>query len=196
MSHSGVARRTRLDSGDRREQILVAAQRLFAKRAYEAVSTSELAAAAGTTRTNLHHHFGTKRALYLEVVRRFARLPDLPAVVEPAGDVASNVAHTFERWLDLVEQNRETYLSMIGVTSSRRDPEVEAVLQAGMRTWEERLLFLLGASRGDRNRALIRSFQGLVTAATDEWLRHETLSRGDVHALLTRNLLALPVTHY
>ncbi|MGW5518798.1 TetR/AcrR family transcriptional regulator [Nocardia africana] len=196
MSHSGAARRTRLDSGDRREQILVAAQRLFAKRAYEAVSTSELAAAAGTTRTNLHHHFGTKRALYLEVVRRFARLPDPPTIVEPVGDVASEVADTFERWLDSVEQNRETYLSMIAVTSPRRDPEVEAVLQSGMRGWEERLLCLLGAGRGDRNRALIRSFQGLVAAATEEWLRRETLNRSDVHELLTRNLLALPVDHY
>lgn len=187
MTRSEAARRTRLDAEDRREQILAAAQRLFAKRAYHAVSTSELAAAAGTTRTNLHHHFGTKRALYLEVVRRFARLPDPPAVVGRGGDVAQ----MFDRWLDSVEQNRETYLSMIGVSSPRRDPEVEAALHAGMRAWEDRLLAVLDAPGTERNRARVRAFQAMVSAATDEWLRRDTLDRSDVHDLLTRSLLAL-----
>lgn len=191
MAHSNGARRTRLDAGNRREQILAAAQRLFAKRTYEAVSTSELAAAAGTTRTNLHHHFGTKRALYLEVVRRFARLPDPPAMVRSDGDVANDVARLFDRWLDSVEQNRETYLGMLGVSSPRRDPEVEAVLRAGMRAWEDRLLAVLCAPGTERNRALVRAFQALVSTATDEWLRQETLTRSDIHGLLTGNLLAL-----
>ncbi|OXM67166.1 MULTISPECIES: TetR/AcrR family transcriptional regulator [Amycolatopsis] len=187
MTRSEETRRTRLDAEDRREQILAAAQRLFAKSAYHAVSTSELAAAAGTTRTNLHHHFGTKRDLYLEVVRRFARLPDPPAVVGRGGDAAQ----MFDRWLDSVEQNRETYLSMIGVGSPRRDPEVEAALHAGMRAWEDRLLAALDAPGTERNRALVRAFQAMVSAATDEWLRCDTLDRSDVHDLLTRGLLAL-----
>lgn len=193
MASSESARRTRLNSGDRREQILTAAQRLFAKRAYEEVSTAELAAAAGTTRTNLHHHFGTKRSLYLEVVRRFARLPTPPDIVGSSDDdVSSAVSQTFDRWLDLVEQNKETYLSMIGASSIRRDPEVEAVLQQGMRVWEDRLLAVLRAPRTDLNRARVRAFQALVSTATDEWLRLGTMSRGDVHLLLTRSLLALP----
>ncbi len=125
MTTTSSTGRTRLTSGgDRREQILEVAQRLFAERAYEDVSTAELANAAGTTRTNLHHHFGTKRALYLEVVRRFARLPaPPPAVATNTIDVPAAVAQTFDRWLDLVEHNKETYLSMIGGASSmRRDP--------------------------------------------------------------------------
>ncbi|MCK8616699.1 TetR/AcrR family transcriptional regulator [Gordonia sp. C13] len=196
MTHAERMRRTRLNSGDRREQILQVAQSLFAERAYEEVSTSELAAAAGTTRTNLHHHFGTKRALYLEVVRRFARLPTPPAMVEVTGGspeaIAAAVNQTFDRWLDLVEHNRATYLSMIGATSIRRDPEVEAVLQAGMSVWEERLLAVLRAPRTDINRAQVRAFQALLSTATDEWLRLGTLDRCDVHNLLTSTLLALP----
>jgi AcrR family transcriptional regulator len=167
---------------------------LFAARAYEEVSTSEIAEAAGTTRTNLHHHFGTKRALYLEVVRRFARLPAPPARTVASEDAAVEVAQTFERWLDLVEQNRETYLSMIGATSIRRDPEVEAVLQTGMRIWEERLLAVLNAPRTEVNRAQIRAFQAMLSTATDEWLRLGTLSRDDVHRLLTAGLLAIPTS--
>lgn len=193
MTTSRSAGRTRLSSSDRREQILEAAQRLFAERAYEDVSTAELAAAAGTTRTNLHHHFGTKRALYLEVVRRFARLPAPPTDLPRASDVPTAVAETFDKWLDLVEHNRETYLSMIGASSMGRDPEVEEVLRAGMRVWEERLLAVLQAPSTDLNRAQIRAFQALLSTATDEWLRKGKLERANVHDLLTRGLLALPV---
>ncbi|QGP89792.1 TetR family transcriptional regulator [Gordonia sp. 135] len=197
MTHEGPARRTRLTSGDRREQILQVAQSLFAERSYEEVSTSELAAAAGTTRTNLHHHFGTKRALYLEVVRRFARLPAPPVMVDVTGGspdgIASAVDQTFDRWLDIVEHNRATYLGMIGASSIRRDPEVEAVLQSGMRVWEERLLAVLRAPRTEVNRAHVRAFQSLVSTATDEWLRLGTLDRKAVHNLLTCTLLALPL---
>ena len=196
MTQAEPARRTRLNSGDRREQILQVAQNLFAERAYEEVSTSELAAAAGTTRTNLHHHFGTKRALYLEVVRRFARLPAPPAMVDVTGRspeaITTAVEQTFDRWLDLVEQNRETYLSMIGATSIRRDPEVEAVLHTGMRVWEERLLAVLQAPRTDVNRAQVRAFQALLSTATDEWLRLGAFDRDEVHRLLTSTLLSLP----
>ncbi len=68
-------RRVRLDADDRRERMIEAAQLIFADRAYDSVSTEELARAAGTTRTNLNYHFGNKRNLYLEVLRRFAALP-------------------------------------------------------------------------------------------------------------------------
>lgn len=191
MTQSESAPRIRLEAGDRREQILVAAQRLFAKRAYESVSTGEIAAAAGTTRTNLHHHFGSKRSLYLEVVQRFARLPDPPLDRWSDGDIAADVARMFDRWLDLIEENRETYLSMLRAGSPRRDPEVDAVLHAGMRAWEDRLLAVLRLSPTDRNRAWLRAFQALVTTATDEWLRQDVLTRTDVHTLLSRTLLAL-----
>ena len=79
MSETAVRRR-RLSPDQRREQILVAAERLFAERPYVDVSTTELAAAAGVARGLLNHYFGDKRALYLEVVRRAALLPTLEDV--------------------------------------------------------------------------------------------------------------------
>lgn len=181
----------RSDGEARREQILAAAQLLFAKRSYHEVSTSELAAAAGTTRTNLHHHFGTKRDLYHEVVRRFAQLREPPSISSETTTTEETVRRMFDRWLDSVEHNRETYLSMIDMTSSRRDPEVEAALHTGMRAWEDRLLASLAVPETERNRALVRSFQAMVSAATDEWLRRDTLTRSDVLGLLTRALLSL-----
>jgi AcrR family transcriptional regulator len=186
---SPQTRRIRLDADDRREQILAAAQRLFAERAYESVSTTELADAAGTTRTNLHYYFGTKRGLYLEVLRRFGRLPALPGVKGATGE--REVERLFARWLDVIEENRETYVSMVRATGPLSDPDVEHVLRKGMQAWEDRLLLVLELPDTAANRALIRSFQGLVSSATYEWLRRGTLAKNDVRRLLTSSLITI-----
>lgn len=45
-------------------QILAGAERVFAEAGFEGTSMSELAAAAGLPKANLHYYFGTKEALY------------------------------------------------------------------------------------------------------------------------------------
>lgn len=185
------ARRLRLDAEDRREQILAAAQRLFAERSYSSVSTTELATAAGTTRTLLHYHFGTKRELYLEVLRRFGRLPALPS---PAGRStgAQEVRRLFLRWLTTLEENRETIMTMIGAGSLGADHDVVELFQEGMRAWEDRLLAVLVLADTPTNRGRIRSFQGMVSAAIVQWLREGTLTKEQVHEALVATLLGMP----
>lgn len=50
-------------------EILQAATDLFAEAGYDAVSISEIAQRAGTSKANVFHHFCSKEALYLEVMR-------------------------------------------------------------------------------------------------------------------------------
>lgn len=184
-------RRTRLDHDDRRERILEAAQDLFARRAYELVSTTEVAEAAGTTRTNVHYYFGTKRHLYVEVINRFARLPLALPPGSPGPSIRSDLDLIFGQWLDMVEANSETFLALIR-NHRRLDDEIDAVLIHSMRAWEDRLLWLLGLSTAEaRARAAIRSFQAMVTEACDQWLRGGTLTKDDVRRLLTSTLLAI-----
>jgi TetR/AcrR family transcriptional regulator len=52
------------------ERILKAAETLFAERGFEAVSMNEIAEAAGVSKASIFHHFDSKHALYLEVVRQ------------------------------------------------------------------------------------------------------------------------------
>lgn len=51
-----------------RDAILVAARRQFAERGYAATSMSAIAKSAGTSQALIHHHFGTKRRLFDEVL--------------------------------------------------------------------------------------------------------------------------------
>ncbi|MGQ0467363.1 MAG: TetR/AcrR family transcriptional regulator [Sporichthyaceae bacterium] len=186
-----TARRVRLVADDRREQILAAAQRLFAERPYSEVSTTELSEAAGTTRTNLHHYFGTKRELYLEVLRRFGRLPALPPDYGRATG-ESELRRLFARWLEVLEDNRETIISMIGAGSFGADHDVREVFHEGLRAWEDRLLAVLEVADLPTNRARIRSYQGMVSSAVVQWLREGDLTREQVFELLVVSLVALP----
>jgi AcrR family transcriptional regulator len=55
-----------------RERIRAAAEELYVLRGHDGFSFSDIAAAVGTTRANIHHHFGSKRRLMEELVERFA----------------------------------------------------------------------------------------------------------------------------
>jgi AcrR family transcriptional regulator len=70
--------RRRLEPDERREQILRCAIRLFGERPYANVSTTEITAEAGVARGLVNHYFGTKRELYLVVVRRMRAFPTAP----------------------------------------------------------------------------------------------------------------------
>jgi AcrR family transcriptional regulator len=188
------ARRVRLQVDERRSQIIAAALDLFARRPYSEVSTSELAEAAGVTRANLHYHFGTKRELYIEVVRQFTRLPPPPFAPGSALSVGEQIDVTVTRWLDGVWRARSTYLTVFRTGTMGNDPEVEAILDESREAWADRLAELLpfpGDHADPQVRALIRAYQALAEDAVDEWLRRGRLTRAQVQLVLTRFLTTL-----
>lgn len=50
------------------QNILAEAQRLFAERGFDGVSVNDVAIAAGVSKANIFHHFGSKQALYMAVL--------------------------------------------------------------------------------------------------------------------------------
>lgn len=187
---------TRLDRDERREQILIHARRLFAERHYAAVSTGEIAAAAGVTRGLVHHYFGTKRELHLEVVRDLARMTP-PPLPELSGEESLDqvLSESVDLWLDVVSGERHTWLAAIGGEGFGRDPELEAILEEARETTIDHLLRVLRiggpGARSPELRAVIRAYGGMAEQATREWLERGRLDRAQVHRLLTNTLLAM-----
>jgi AcrR family transcriptional regulator len=184
--------RARLEADERQEQIVAAAQRLFALQPYESVSIGQIAEAAGTTRTNIYHHFKTKRDLFLEIIRRFSRIPaDLEFPGLDAGPLEGRVGWVLWRWLEALERNREMFITMLHASSST-DPQVSGALTDSMRAWEERLLALLALDTAvPAHRAMVRAYQAMVSEATVCWLEGQLLTKEQVHAMLTECLLAV-----
>jgi AcrR family transcriptional regulator len=120
--------RSRLDHDQRRRQILDCAASLLAARPYGEVSMEDVAAAAGVTRGLLHHYFGTKRDLHLELMRDMLRAIPVP-VPEFVRDATpeQRLAQSVDRWLDAIWRNRRMWLATLGGAGLGRDPEAERI---------------------------------------------------------------------
>ena len=66
--------RARMTSGQRREQLISVARRLFADNGVAGTSVEEIAATAGVSKSVVYEHFGSKDGLYAVVVDREVRL--------------------------------------------------------------------------------------------------------------------------
>jgi AcrR family transcriptional regulator len=182
---------SRLDPAQRREQILDAANALFAERAYDEVSIEDIASSAGVTRGLVHHYFGGRKDVYI------ARLERLGAQREhqlrpPVGRSArARVADTVSRWLDWTEANRTIWLATIARGEDIADPDVRRVVADLVR----RAVALLTEFHADisedspRLRYALECWTGLNRDATRRWLRGEATREA------THELLALTLEH-
>lgn len=183
----------RLGPDARREQLLSCAVRLFGERPYDAVSTTDIAREAGIARGLLNHYFGTKRDLYLEVVRRMVLLPEIEGehAIVVNGPVRRRVERAVDWFLDTVGRHGSTFLAVVGGGGIGDDPELAAILAKADDVAAGRVLQLVGMEAGEEaQRAAVRAYGGLAKAAVREW-EAGSLSRADAHVLLSEALLAI-----
>jgi AcrR family transcriptional regulator len=185
----------RLEPDQRRAQILACARRLFGERNYESVSTTELARESGVARGLINHYFGTKRELYLEVVRQLVFIPDLAVERLAHGTLEQRVAGSVDRFLDVIERNRSMWLVMLGAGGYGRDEDLARILREADENIADRMLETLGlkgipAGR-EALRAMIRSYSALAKSVTGEWMVRGTLTREQARTLLTTTLIAI-----
>lgn len=186
----------RLDHDERRRQILTAARHLFEERNYAAASTTDIAREAGVARGLLHHYFGTKRELYLEVVRTMVRMPSNPLPLQtPGRGLEVVISEGVDRWLTMLERNRAMWLAALGASGLGRDPEVETILDEAREQAADRLIESLQTYEASQAppelRAVIRAYSGMAEAASVEWLERGRLSREQLHALLVQGFLSI-----
>jgi TetR/AcrR family transcriptional regulator len=87
--------------------ILAAAEQVFARRGYEGTRMTEIAAAAGLPKANLHYYFGTKERLYRTVLETILGdwlsaaaewiVPDRAPAEALTGYIAAKMAHARRR---------------------------------------------------------------------------------------------------
>lgn len=183
---------------DRRERILDAAAQHFAEHPYERVSTVAIANDADVNRGWIYHEFGSKRDLYLAVLRRTVRIPSLPPLsalnVDP-GHLDQAIAGMVGPWLDEVEAQRSAYLLLYQVhAGSRSDPVIRGILrELHLETMDNALrAFIPDANDAPpAARAMIAAFGEVSWHLLWEWLEAGRLDRGQVQLILTRSIATL-----
>ena len=180
---------SRLDPGERRDQILDAANALFAERGYDEVSVEDIASTAGVARGLVHHYFGGRKEVYVALLERLGtmREEDLPP---PVGRSArARLADDVSRWLEWTEQNRTIWLATLGRGEDIADPDVRNVVLELVR----RAVAILAAHHADiaddspRLRYALECWTGLNRAATRRWLQGEA-TREQTHELIASTL--------
>ncbi|MCQ8833942.1 TetR/AcrR family transcriptional regulator [Streptomyces malaysiensis] len=189
------APRRRMEPDARRAEILGVARRLFGTNSYTAVSISDIAAEAGVARALVNHYFGSKRQLYLEVVRQMMVVPASVSERLPPTNAEERVSICVDRWLEVVERNRDMWLSAIGPEALSNDPEIDQIMLEADEIATDRVLeavMMADVVEGRQKlRAMIRAHSGMLKAASREWLVRGALSRSDLHVMLTRTVLHL-----
>ena len=185
-------RRVRMDPDERRDQIVRVAARLFGERPYSEVSITDIATEAGIARGLLHHYFGSKRELYLDVVRRAARAP-LDA--EPAEALGTPQAWNtvVDSFLEAIERNPTRWLNSVNVGGAENDDDVAAILDEAREILADQTLMAIGlAHRADEPmvRAFVRAWGGFVQELTVEWVGRGRIDRDRAR---TAMLATLPI---
>ena len=183
-------RRVRMDPGERRAQIVRVAARLFGERPYSEVSISDIANEAAIARGLLHHYFGSKRELYLEVVRM--------AVQQPLGDTPPGAIDIEESWttavdgfLAAIDRNPTRWINSVNVGGAESDDEVAAILDETREILAGQTMVAVGlGSRSDDPivRALLRAWGGFVQELTVEWVGRGRIDRDRARRVMLATL--------
>ena len=180
---------SRLGPGQRREQILDAANALFAERSYDEVSIEDIASSAGVTRGLVHHYFGGRKEVYMALLERLGAVREQQLRPPVGRSARARVADNVSRWLDWTEANRTIWLATIARGEDIADPDVRRVVADLVR----RAVALLTVHHADiaddspRLRYALECWTGLNRAATRRWLRGEA-TREMTHEVIASTL--------
>jgi AcrR family transcriptional regulator len=189
--------RVRLNTDDRREQLLESGARLLDTRPYDEVSIEEIAEAAGVSKGLLYHYFPTKKDFVLAALERGRReLHELTAP-DPELEPAEQLDASLDRFLEFVEEHDVAYSALLR-NRGGGDVEIAAALEAGRRLRIEEILDLLAGweaapASTERTPELETAVQGwffFVEGAVLRWLEKRDLERTQLREMLSMTLNA------
>lgn len=186
----------RLDNDARRAQLLGLGRAAFAAHPYDEVSIDTLAARARLSKGLFYYYFPTKRDLYIAVVEATASdlVESLVAAVEAKNTPRERSVAGVQAYLDHVEKHGLAFVALMrgGIGA---DPEIAKVLERVRGDILDKFLSgtPIGGSLQARplSRIAIRSWIGMVEAASIEWLSTSGVAKEAVRDLLVDLLFDL-----
>jgi AcrR family transcriptional regulator len=181
--------RLRLAPAERRQQIIDAARELYSDRPYDAVSTGELAGAAGVARGLINHYFGDKRELFLAVMRESIMMPER-ALPELEGKTVDERARLTMDWiLEAATTYGQAWIAASGAANLHGSSDIQAIVDEADDRAARLVLDALGLPDTPHLRARLRPTAALTKAVCREWLQRGTFTRDEALDLLTDSVL-------
>lgn len=181
--------RVRLAPEVRREQIIAAAQRLYAEQPYDQVSTAALAREAGVARGLINHYFGDKRELFLAAMRESVVMPEPELPYFPDLPVEDRARRVVDWILDAATQYGQAWINASGAANLHGESDVQTIVDEADERAARLTLDAIGLPDSPRLRARLRATAPLFKAVCREWLQRDTLTRDEAADLLTSTIL-------
>ncbi len=186
-------RRIRLNSEERRAQLVALGVAALADRPLEALSLEDVSATAGVSRGLLFYYFGSKQGFHREVVRVAG--DSMLRATEPTTELPplERLRDSLARIVQFVRDHRGTFFSLVRGAASG-DKEVRDIVEGARRVHSARLaaLFLdLGITESALLTLTLRSWvafteETLVAGALDTDMTNE-----EIVSFLEQSLLAV-----
>jgi AcrR family transcriptional regulator len=121
-------KRTRMKGEERREDMLHHAKSVFAQYGYADASTGELARASDVTEPMLYKHFGSKKGLFLAVLKEFSAqfLKELQERIERRAerDISDALEHVIDDYRAAMKTDAEIQRLLFLAVTESGDPDV------------------------------------------------------------------------
>jgi AcrR family transcriptional regulator len=159
------------DPAGMRVRILDATFALFQEQGYNATSIHQIAAAAGVTGGALHHHFPTKKALGLAVIREQVAAAVEEVWLEPVKSAPTaragilGVLDTLADQLDSQGSVRGCPVNNLTLELAFADVEYRAELKALFDRWRDVIAAKLGGQSEGLATMVIASYSGAMAIA-------------------------------
>jgi AcrR family transcriptional regulator len=187
--------RIRLETDERRAQLLALAKGAFSDRSYDDVSIDDLAREAKISKGLLYHYFPTKRDLYVaglteiadELVAAITNVPEgLPPI--------ERVRMSLDAYLNYVTNRAQAFVSLMrgGIGS---DPQVASVIEGVRQQLFDKFLVgspFAGMLTGDAKfETAVRGWIGFVEHASLDWAQNPRLTQTELREFLAQILFEI-----
>lgn len=197
VEHVEGSRRDRLAPDARRDQLIRKGLEMLGSQAYDQLSITELAQAAGISKGLLYHYFPTKSEFVVAVFRHAREELEQRMTLDDASlDPEERVDASLDAFLTYVEEHAAGFQALARARSGD-DDAIRAELAEGRRRRVDQLVEV-AAVRAGRDRAAVESpvlkaaIEGWLSYSETvivRWLSERELQRADVHRLLRETLL-------
>jgi AcrR family transcriptional regulator len=174
---------SRLQTDERRRQLLEAGAHVFTERSYDDASMAEVARAAGISKGLLYHYFPSKRDLFVATLE--AAAAELREITQPNPSlpVQEQLVDVLERYLAWIDDHADSYSKLMESASGSDDVRsYMAQVRAG--TVERMLEVLVKGGDPAALRTALHGFLWFMDGACLDWLAHRDLTRDQLRDML------------
>jgi AcrR family transcriptional regulator len=174
---------SRLQTDERRRQLLEAGAHVFTERSYDDASMAEVARAAGISKGLLYHYFPSKRDLFVATLEAAAAELSEITQPDPALPVPDQLVGALDAYLRWIEEHADSYVKLL--ESATGSDDVRSYMAQMRANTVERMLGVLVRS-GDPAavRTALHGFLWFIDGACLDWLANRDLTRDQLRDML------------